>query len=107
MPIRELLSKITIQDIKKNTLSVVILLLICSNIYFINLSNSNTLIGNDRLDKANASKDSIAGKYFDALIAIKGYKELLNIRDETLLKRDSLLRERTEKPAKQIINSKK
>lgn len=98
---------ISIQDIKKNLPSVVIMLLICSNIYYMNVSTSNSRACDERMDKLNASNDLKDAKYFDALMVIKGYKELVGNQYEALYKRDSILRIKTAKTATQIINTKK
>lgn len=90
----------TLQDIKKNSLAVITLCLILSNVYFINLNATDRKEYNHRMDSMN-------NKYFNVMIAMKGYKELSEDKDRIILGRDSMLREKTEAPAKQIINNKK
>lgn len=96
---------VSIQDIKKSPLAVIILFLFCSNIYFINVANSNANLCNARVDKLQARLDSMNGKYFDALVKMKGYKELADLKDNLSLRKDSILREKTVVQAKQIINN--
>lgn len=95
----------SIQDIKKSPLAVIIILLICSNVYFINLAGSGVSDCNRRVDLMQGRLDSMNGKYFDAMVGMKGYKELAEMKDRALITKDSVLREKTEDQAKQIINN--
>ena len=96
----------SLKDIKNFPYQVIIACLIISNVYFINKDDGNNEISQQRIDKINHQKDSISGKYFDVLVKIKGLEELNSIKDSALIYRDSLLRKKTELPAKQIINKK-
>ena len=96
----------SLKDIKNFPYQVIILCLIISNVYFINRGDGENMSNQQRIDKVNHQKDSISGKYFDVLVELAGYKELNKLKDSALYKRDSLLRTKTEKPAKEIINKK-
>lgn len=95
----------SLKDIGKYTREIVITVLLASNVYFINTKDDNTDLYNSRLDKVNYQKDSIAGKYFDLVFKVKQIQESSAIKDSVIITRDSLLREKTEKPALKIINT--
>lgn len=96
----------SIKDIVKYPLQVIIFCLLCTNVYFINRGDGNNVDSQKRVDKANFQKDSIAGRYFDTLIELQKQKELNELKSQALIARDSLLRNKTEKPAIEIINKK-
>lgn len=94
----------SLKDIKNFPYQVLILLLIITNAYFINRNDGNSDESARKLEKAYNQRDSIAGKYFDVLIQNRIYDGLVRSKNEALRQRDSLLRIKTEKPAKEIIN---
>lgn len=94
----------SLKDVKNLPYQVIIVCLIASNFYFINRGDGNAAINQERVDRVNHQKDSIAGKYFDALYELSKTREMVKIQDSALNTRDSLLRSKTERPAKEIIN---
>lgn len=96
----------SLKDVKNFPYQVIIICLILSNVYFINRGDGNTDNYERRLERVNYQKDSISGKYFDVVVKLKGYQELVALKDSALYMRDSLLRKKTEKPAKEILNKK-
>lgn len=94
----------SLKDIKNYPYQVIIILLILSNVYFINRGDGNAAINQQRIDRVNHQKDSISGKYFDVLVELTKTKQIVKIQDSALNTRDSLLRTKTERPAKEIIN---
>ena len=96
----------SLKDLKNFPYQAIILCLLLSNAYFINRGDGNAESNQDRVDKINHQKDSISGKYFDVLVELARTKQVVKIQDSALNTRDSLLRTKTERPAKEIINKK-
>lgn len=95
-----------LKDLKNFPYQVIILCLILTNVYFINRGDGTTASSEKRIDRITAQKDSIAGKYFDIMIENQRLKESDALKSHALVARDSLLRNKTEKPAIEIINKK-
>lgn len=96
----------SLKDIKNFPYQVIIICLILTNAYFINKGDGNADSNQQRVDRVNHQKDSISGKYFDVLVELARTKQVVKIQDSALNTRDSLLRTKTEAPAKYIINRK-
>jgi hypothetical protein len=97
----------SLKDIKNFPYQVIIAFLLITNVYFINRGDGNAESADKRVDKLTAQKDSIAGKYFDVLIELQKQRQSNEIKSQALVARDSLLRNKTEKPAIEIINKEK
>lgn len=94
----------SLKDVKNFPYQVIIIVLLCTNAYFINRGDGNAESADKRVDRVTAQKDSIAGKYFDIMVEYQKLKESDAIKGHALVARDSLLRNKTEKPAIEIIN---
>lgn len=98
---------ISVENIKKNSSAVFIALALLIAGYFINewtASNNNCDV---RVDRIQAQKDSIAGKYFDALQKIYQRDEIIKEQQESIVRTDSIIRTETKKDATQIIKQSK
>jgi hypothetical protein len=98
---------VTIQDIKKYPATVVAFVFLIMVGYFINESTRSrddcdskiekiTVAKDKQIYQAYRERDSISGKYFDVLVELSQQKAIKE-------KKDSVLRDKTERPAKKII----
>lgn len=96
---------VTIKDIKKSPYAVLVFILLITAGYFINEvtrardnCDDKLTVKDNVIYKLQHEKDSISGKYFDVLLELTQEKYIQS-------KKDSILRSKTEDPAKQIIQN--
>lgn len=94
---------VTIEDVKKSPYAVLIIILLTGVAYFINREAGandncdNKILAKDKyIQQLQREKDSIAGKYFNVVLELAQEKTYS-------IKKDSILRTKTEDQAKQII----